>query len=429
MLETGQLIQLPGGRYTLTTPIASSSFGHVWAARSRWGKDVAMKFVRVDQMQLAAPQDQGRWQDGLAREARFLQNLSRQETRHIVRLIDYGQWEGLPVLVMEKMADTLANYIHTLRSHGERLPLNVAVDWMVQASVALQVIHAHGFRYLDLKPANLLLSRDARILKAADFGCNRPPADLLGHSFVGTLGWQAPEQFYPVSQGDGSKTWSTDFRSDFFALGMLFYYLVTTGDSLRFACDCLEEFHRNGGRPGDNAKALRPLTLHPAECQHFLNCIDQSAQGIESCVDSTWHANIAPDAPTLASQAEALLKTLLAQEPDQRPKDIHAIIAALGAIQKLLGNTVPSPIPPAASPARTPIWLPRLLVTASAVAALSAGAWVAEQPWLRAPVDAWLPVAKRAQHLNPIEPELPSLGLDRLRITSAPAVQAVPASR
>lgn len=337
MPQPGERLRLAHGRYRLEAPIAVSSYGEVWAARSFFGRPLAIKLVRAETMEQAPPEEHNRWVDGLKREAAFLQSLSKEETRHIVRPIDAGEWQGLPVLVMERMAGNLLDHVLALRQEGRRPPLPQIIDWLGQINEALAAIHRHGWRYLDLKPGNLLLARDGKTLKAADFGTNRLRRESSGHGFAGTVGWQAPEQFIPAGRDESGYVYSTDHRSDYFALGLVFYFLVTGGEVPHYAGECQAIFH-DGGEEGTQRlrqEALVPLT--DDERATFLRCLGAAD------TQTTWHPGavenpISNSSRSPAQLALALLETLLAADPAQRPGNGRAIARRLELIRQTFAS-------------------------------------------------------------------------------------------
>ena len=98
-------------------------------------------------------------------------------------------------------------------------------SWLVQAGhqVALALSHCHskGIIHLDVKPANVLVTRKG-VCKLGDFGCSVSLNDLslgMDHSLVGTPGYQAPEFLrgqHPTSHCDvyslGILLWQLDSR-------------------------------------------------------------------------------------------------------------------------------------------------------------------------------------------------------------------------
>jgi serine/threonine-protein kinase len=260
-----------------------------------------------------------RWVDSAASEIAFLSSLAPWDQRHTVRLLDSGTHQELPAMALELYGCDLGRRLAAGHKAGRQVPFPQALEWIAQANQALATVHQHGFRYLDLKPANLLLDERAR-LKLADFGTIRPLADRQPHPYTGTARWQAPEQFFPVAGGG----YDTDARADYFALGALFYYLVS-GQALRFCSACADAFGRSGSAGGallQRQGATPAQCLLQAEANRFLVLVEQHAPGA-------------------GSAALALLRALLSPQREARPRHALEISRALAAIGNAAGRTLP----------------------------------------------------------------------------------------
>ncbi|KQV37873.1 hypothetical protein [Massilia sp. Root335] len=296
MVEAGDIITLTAGAWRLLAPLGGSSYGQVWRAESVLdGLPAAMKLVNRAQMDLALPPQRAAWRACFDAEIAFLRSLQPWDQRHIVRLLDSGEHDGLPALALELLDGDLAAHLAALRSRGAGPGADRALAWVGQVNGALAKVHQYGWRYLDLKPANLLVDARGSVLKLADFGTNRPLLDSAAHSYAGTAAWQAPEQFFP----DAGGRYRTDARSDYFALGALLYYLVA-GIPLRFCAACADAY-RSHGAAGAGALGAPPAILAPDETALFLA------------------RAAAPDHDALL----VLLRALLAPRPDARPR--HAL--------------------------------------------------------------------------------------------------------
>jgi serine/threonine protein kinase len=353
MLTAGDVVHLNQGPYTLRAPIGGSAYGLVWRASGpQPGQEVALKLINQERMQQAAPEHRSRWIDSAATEVRFLRSLAPWDERHIVRLLDDGEHNDMPVLALELMATDLGKLMPTLKRDRADMPLARSLDWLAQINQALAKVHQYGWRYLDLKPANLLVSKDMQTLKLADFGANRVLADAAAHAYAGTASWQAPEQFFPSGKDALGLLYATDARSDYFALGAMFYYLVTGGMPLRFCSMCGEAFRAHnvwgaevlGKQHGDSA----PVTFYADEQALFVRLIDAGLQGKPGEIpttaqDGTWcpqdgedQAAYAPS-PT-AKAALALLQSLLAYAPQHRPQNGLGISRGIEAIRQAMGT-------------------------------------------------------------------------------------------
>jgi serine/threonine-protein kinase len=321
MYEAGDIIALTGGAWRLRAPLAASSYGVLWRAAScATGEAAALKLVNLEQMALALPPLRARWTACAAGEIAFLRALQPWDRRHIVRLLDSGEHLGQPALALELLDGDLARHLAFLRARAEAPSLDQVLDWIGQVNAALARVHQYGWRYLDLKPANLLVDRSGSAaggtitLKLADFGTNRALAEQDAHSYTGTASWQAPEQFFALDAGG----YRTDARADYFALGALFYHLVT-GALLRFSCACAEARREHGtagaAHPGQRGRL--PAVLEADEAALFAR-------------------QLLPHGPAVRAAALALLRSLVAERPEQRPRHALEISRLLGAIREAI---------------------------------------------------------------------------------------------
>jgi serine/threonine-protein kinase len=181
----------------------------------------------------------------------------------------------------------------------------------------------------------VLLDARRGSVKLADFGTNRLLGDRDPHSYAGTANWQAPEQFFP---NDG-KAYLTDARSDYFALGTLFYYLVTGGLPLRFCSDCGQAYREH---QADGAAVLLerhggviPPALREDEAALFVQRI-----GSGGGAESTWCPARGDSTPG-GAEALVLLRSLLSIEPAGRPPHAIAISRMIADIGAALRSAAP----------------------------------------------------------------------------------------
>lgn len=312
MVQQGTIVHLARGRYRLAEPIGGSAYGVVWRAEAPGGS-VALKLVNTEQMARAPSALRRHWIDAARAEHGFLARLAPWDGRHIVRLLDSGSVDGLPAMALELLDGDLAAHLGALRAGGNPPGAAQALDWIAQVNQALAKVHAAGFRYLDLKPGNLLLERRAAHLKLADFGTCRALCGASTHAYAGTAAWQAPEQYFPR----GRAGYLTDPRSDYFALGALLYWLVC-GRTTRYGAACAQAYAAHGR---DGAAVLRrerggiPPTLDPDEAADFAQAFGPA--GV---------------------RAEALLRLLLAPAPGARPAHALEISRMLDAIRAAMAQ-------------------------------------------------------------------------------------------
>ena len=148
------------------------------------------------------------------REARAAANLNHQ---NIVAVHDWGSVDGIYYMVMEYVAGLSVREI--LHAEGILAPAQAA-DVLEQTLAALQHAHRQGIVHRDVKPENLMVTRDG-VVKVADFGLARAFADAQiteAGNVIGTVQYLAPEQL----QGEPA-----DPRTDLYALGVVAFELLT----------------------------------------------------------------------------------------------------------------------------------------------------------------------------------------------------------
>jgi eukaryotic-like serine/threonine-protein kinase len=204
-MGTGRLI---AGRYRLQDPIGRGATGVVWRGRDELlHRDVAVKEVLVTAGQ--APGDSRRtigaasYQRTL-REARAAARLSHP---CVVTVFDILDEAGSPWIVMELICGRSLD--HVIAEDGPLPPRHAA---QVGASLlsALAAAHAAGVLHRDVKPANVLVAGDGRVV-LTDFGIAKIGADpgltQVG-MVVGTPGFTPPERVRGEPATPASDLWS-----------------------------------------------------------------------------------------------------------------------------------------------------------------------------------------------------------------------------
>ena len=335
MLQAGAVVTLKAGSYRLREPLAGSAYGVVWCADTLpAGGQAALKLVNQQQMARAEPAQRDRWIASANKEIAFLGSLEPWDERHIVRLLDSGVHEGLPVMALELLDGDLGKHVARERNAGRRIDFAQALAWLGQINQALAKVHQYGWRYLDLKPSNLLLDARRGSVKLADFGTNRLLGEREPHSYAGTANWQAPEQFFPTA----GNAYLTDARSDYFALGAMFYYLVTGGLALRFCSDCGQAYrdHRDAGAAHllERHGGVIPPTLRDDEAALFVQRIGAH--------ESTWQP-AGGGASAGGAEALALLRSLLNVQRHDRPRHAIAISRMIADVRDAMRGATQRP--------------------------------------------------------------------------------------
>jgi len=198
-----------GGRFQLTTRIAIGGMGEVWKAKDLiLGRIVAIKVLKEE----------------YTGDPGFLQRF-RAEARHtallnhvgIANVFDYGEEEGSAYLVMELVP---GQPLSSIIEHEQVLSPDRTLSIMAQTARALAVAHAQGLVHRDVKPGNLLITPDGRV-KVTDFGIARladqVPLTQTGQ-VMGTAQYLAPEQ----ATGQ-----TATGASDIYSLGVIGYECLT----------------------------------------------------------------------------------------------------------------------------------------------------------------------------------------------------------
>ncbi|MBN1866633.1 serine/threonine protein kinase [Candidatus Sumerlaeota bacterium] len=149
------------------------------------------------------------------REARLLAEINHPNIAHIYRT---GEMEGCPYYVMEYIeGQSLAEMLAVSgRVAGSR-----AIRLMMQAAKALQAAADHNIIHRDIKPGNLMVTKDDH-LKVVDFGIAKDFDDDSFKTATGTI--VGTPQYMSPEQGRGGKV---DLRSDIYSLGATFYHMVS----------------------------------------------------------------------------------------------------------------------------------------------------------------------------------------------------------
>ena len=206
------LIGLSFGRYHIIEKLGEGGMAVVYKAfDTHLECEVAVKVIRTDQL---APAVLERTMKRFEREAKEVAKLNHP---NIVRVMDYGEHEGIPFLVMP--------YLHggTLKQLlGSPLPWQQAVSLVEPIARALDYAHQHKMVHRDVKPSNILITDSGEVM-LTDFGIVKMLDIEEGNTLTGTgIGLGTPEYMAP-------EQWVGEFTPavDQYSLGVVFYELVT----------------------------------------------------------------------------------------------------------------------------------------------------------------------------------------------------------
>ena len=198
-----------GGRYEIQKLLGMGGMGAVYKARD-------MEVERVVGLKVIRPDLAG----DPAILARFKQELilARQVThKNIIRIYDLNEADGVKFITMEFIE---GEDLRSILMRDGKLSPAAAADIMVQVCTGLQSAHSEGVIHRDLKPSNVMCDAAGRVV-IMDFGLARTVrGDGMTRTgmMVGTMEYMSPEQ----AMGK-----ELDARSDQFAVGLIFYELLS----------------------------------------------------------------------------------------------------------------------------------------------------------------------------------------------------------
>jgi serine/threonine protein kinase len=272
------------GKYRVEKVLGVGGMGVVVAATHlQLDERVAIKFLIKEALASG---------EAVARFAREARAAVKIKSEHVARVIDVGTLEtGAPYMVMEYLEG--GDLSQVLASRGP-LPVDEAVEYVLQASEAIAQAHALGIVHRDLKPANLFLIRrpdGSNAIKVLDFGISKVMGGKAASSdnamtrtraVMGSPLYMSPEQMASTRDVDG--------RTDLWALGAILYELVA-------------------GQPPFNAETM------PQLCALILNGPTPSLRATR---------------PQTPPALDAVLQRCLEKDPKRRHANIAEFAAALG---------------------------------------------------------------------------------------------------
>jgi serine/threonine protein kinase len=198
------------GKYQIIEQLGEGGMATVYKAFDpSLERFVAIKVIRMANQ--VDPLFLGRFQ----REAKALAKLDHP---YILKVLDYGEENGVPYLVMPFVAHgTLKQYTQA------RLPYDQAIAIILPIADALSYAHKRKIIHRDIKPANILFGESGEPL-LSDFGIAKmldagEQTQLTSTGFgIGTPAYMAPEQWNGAA----------DERTDIYALGVVLYELITS---------------------------------------------------------------------------------------------------------------------------------------------------------------------------------------------------------
>ncbi len=246
-----------GGRYQVDRLIGRGGMGLVYLGREL-----------LDDRELVLKMLAPHWAEDPTAVARFEREGKRlSELRHpnIVELFDIGHQDDHPYIVMEFIRGIPLRKV--LRKKGR---LTLAEFYPIAAQMLEAVAYAHdkGIMLRDIKPSNVMLCEQdgkANVVKVLDFGLAKmvegDDVEVTKSNVIGTAGFLAPEL---IRGGD------VDVRVDVYALGIMFYMMLTGSSPILGENDGAILYNHVHGTPKAFEDALPEGESMPQAVQDFI---------------------------------------------------------------------------------------------------------------------------------------------------------------
>ena len=213
VIPTTQLELPPPDHFEVVRQLGAGGMATVYLARDRWHsrRPVALKVCNALQYN-----DRSRFQHDFGRERFALRTLRYARSAHLPRLYGSGSCGSNAYLTLGYVNGWTAADLIKERAPGG-LPLQVAAEIAYQVCDALAWVHYFKLCHFDVKPANILISRQGCVV-LSDFGLTRPEQEPRNGIAAGTPSFMSPEQ---------ARAQNCDHRTDIYSLGLVLFNLLT----------------------------------------------------------------------------------------------------------------------------------------------------------------------------------------------------------
>ncbi|MEI8165468.1 MAG: serine/threonine-protein kinase [Chloroflexales bacterium] len=199
------------GRYELRAELGRGGMARVYSALDTLlQRQVAIKVLAAQ----------------LSLDEEFVRRFEREATtaanlRHpaIVTIYDVGEQDDLHYIAMELVS---GRSLHAIIEERTTLGLGYAVSLLDPVARALDYAHAQGAVHRDIKPHNILIDHDGRVL-ITDFGIAQT-ADSDGDRLTRTGVFMGTPEYISPEQAESQRV---DGRSDLYSLAVVAYEIIT----------------------------------------------------------------------------------------------------------------------------------------------------------------------------------------------------------
>lgn len=265
------------GKYLILGELGRGAGGVVYRARDPIiNRLVALKTITTGLAE---------YPDLLQRFYQEAQSAGGLQHPNIVTIYDLGDADGIPYIAMELLE---GESLDQLIGRRPALPIPLKLTYAMQACRALDYAHKRGIIHRDIKPDNVMLTRDGTV-KVVDFGIARvlETSKTQTGMLLGTFAYMSPEQYH----GEHA-----DARSDIWSFGVLLYELLAYQ------------------RP---FKGQTPASLMHSICQQDPPPLQETVPGCPSAL-------------------EKVVQKVLAKSPDDRYQSMEEVLLDLDPICKSL---------------------------------------------------------------------------------------------
>ncbi|MDR0608992.1 MAG: serine/threonine protein kinase, partial [Planctomycetaceae bacterium] len=272
------------GHFIINSFIGGGGMGRVYLATdTALDRKVAVKVL---------PRQRANDSATVARFMNEAKSAARLNHEHIAQVYFAGEQSGIPYIAFEYVEGT---NVRSMVDDYDAFPLPQSLNYLIQISHALAHAADHGVVHRDVKPSNILITREGRA-KLIDMGLARlldpseSQEDLTASGVtLGTFDYISPEQARDPR--------SADIRSDIYSLGCTFFFMLS------------------GRPPFPEGTVLQKLLQH---------------QGDEP-------PDIRAFQPNIPAEVALLIQKMMAKDPRQRFQTPSALIESLVNVAKMLG--------------------------------------------------------------------------------------------